>query len=245
MHRSTRPAPRHAHRRRREPRTTPLGRLLVTAGVATAIPAFGLAAPAQAQDGGTWDQLAQCESGGNWSASTGNGYSGGLQFAPGTWRANGGSGSAANASREEQIAVAQRVLASQGWGAWPACSRKLGLRGGGGGGGSSAAPAQSSQSNSSNQSSSRASRSSRSSAAQTEPARQARRAAPAGPAITRAPSTAAVAGADYVVQPGDSLSSIARQFAIPGGWPEIYARNQALLAGNPDLVFPGEQLDLR
>ncbi len=238
MHRSTRPAPRHAHRRRREPRTTPLGRLLVTAGVATAIPVFGLAAPAQAQDGGTWDQLAQCESGGNWSANTGNGFSGGLQFAPGTWRANGGSGSAANASREQQIAVAQRVLASQGWGAWPACSRRLGLRGGGGG--SSAAPA---QSNSSNQSSSRASRSSGSnSSAQTETARQARRPAVV---VTRAPSTAAVAGADYVVQQGDSLSSIARQFAIPGGWQEIYARNQALLAGNPDLLFPGEQLDLR
>jgi resuscitation-promoting factor RpfA len=75
-----------------------------------------------------WDRLAQCESGGNWSTSTGNGYSGGLQFSPGTWRANGGSGSAHNASRSEQIAVAKRVLASQGWGAWPACSSKLGLR---------------------------------------------------------------------------------------------------------------------
>ena len=75
-----------------------------------------------------WDRLAQCESGGNWSINTGNGYSGGLQFAPGTWRANGGSGSAHNASRSEQIAVAKRVLASQGWGAWPACSSRLGLR---------------------------------------------------------------------------------------------------------------------
>jgi LysM repeat protein len=78
--------------------------------------------------GSVWDRLAQCESGGNWSISTGNGYSGGLQFAPGTWSANGGSGSAHNASRTEQIRVAQRVLASQGWGAWPACSARLGLR---------------------------------------------------------------------------------------------------------------------
>jgi transglycosylase-like protein/LysM domain-containing protein len=78
--------------------------------------------------GGVWDSLAQCESGGNWGINTGNGYSGGLQFAPGTWRAHGGTGSAHNASREEQIRVAERVRASQGWGAWPACSAKLGLR---------------------------------------------------------------------------------------------------------------------
>jgi LysM repeat protein len=78
--------------------------------------------------GSVWDRLAQCESGGNWSINTGNGYSGGLQFSPGTWRANGGTGSAHNASRAEQIRVAERVRASQGWGAWPACSAKLGLR---------------------------------------------------------------------------------------------------------------------
>jgi hypothetical protein len=78
--------------------------------------------------GSVWDRLAQCESGGNWATNTGNGYFGGLQFSAGTWRANGGSGSAHSASRAEQIRVAQRVLASQGWGAWPACSSGLGLR---------------------------------------------------------------------------------------------------------------------
>jgi LysM repeat protein len=78
--------------------------------------------------GSVWDRLAQCESGGNWAINTGNGYSGGLQFSAGTWAANGGSGSAQNASRAEQIRVAERVLASQGWGAWPACSSQLGLR---------------------------------------------------------------------------------------------------------------------
>jgi LysM repeat protein len=77
---------------------------------------------------GVWDKLARCESGGNWGINTGNGYSGGLQFNAGTWRANGGSGSAHNASRSEQIRVAKRVQQRQGWGAWPACSRKLGLR---------------------------------------------------------------------------------------------------------------------
>lgn len=71
-----------------------------------------------------WDAIAQCESGGNWSINTGNGYSGGLQFTPSTWRANGGSGSANSASREEQIRVAENVLHSQGIGAWPVCGRR-------------------------------------------------------------------------------------------------------------------------
>lgn len=71
-----------------------------------------------------WDAIAQCESGGNWSISTGNGYSGGLQFTASTWRANGGSGSAASASREEQIQVAENVLRSHGIGAWPVCGRR-------------------------------------------------------------------------------------------------------------------------
>ncbi|WP_151640367.1 resuscitation-promoting factor [Corynebacterium sp. 11A] len=88
------------------------------------------AAPAVA-NGSVWDQLAQCESGGNWSINTGNGYSGGLQFAPSTWQAYGGgeyAPTAGQATREQQIAVAQRVQAAQGWGAWPACTAKLGIR---------------------------------------------------------------------------------------------------------------------
>jgi resuscitation-promoting factor RpfE len=71
-----------------------------------------------------WDAIAACESGGNWGISTGNGYSGGLQFTPSTWRANGGSGSPNGASREEQIRVAENVLHSQGIGAWPVCGRR-------------------------------------------------------------------------------------------------------------------------
>ncbi len=71
-----------------------------------------------------WDAIAQCESGGNWSISTGNGFSGGLQFTSSTWHANGGSGSPAGASREEQIRVAENVLHTQGIGAWPVCGRR-------------------------------------------------------------------------------------------------------------------------
>ena len=76
----------------------------------------------------TWDKVAQCEGGGDWATSTGNGFHGGLQFTASTWRSFGGSGMPHQASRTEQIAVAERVLAAQGWKAWPACSRKLGLR---------------------------------------------------------------------------------------------------------------------
>jgi hypothetical protein len=94
------------------------------------------AAPSQSRatvsaEGSVWDSLAQCEAGGDWAANTGNGYSGGLQFAASTWRAYGGGEFAPmawQASREQQIEIAERVLASSGWGAWPACSRRLGLR---------------------------------------------------------------------------------------------------------------------
>ncbi|HNA99105.1 MAG TPA: transglycosylase family protein [Marmoricola sp.] len=73
---------------------------------------------------GAWDRIAQCESGGNWHINTGNGYYGGLQFSLGTWRANGGTGMPHQASREEQIRVAERVrAASGGYGAWPHCGK--------------------------------------------------------------------------------------------------------------------------
>ncbi len=87
------------------------------------------AAPSSSGGGsGVWDQLAECESGGNWGISTGNGYHGGLQFSQESWNAAGGSGNPANASREEQIRVAQNLQSMQGWGAWPSCSSQLGLR---------------------------------------------------------------------------------------------------------------------
>lgn len=79
-------------------------------------------------DGSVWDRIAACESGGNWAINTGNGYYGGLQFTLSTWRSHGGTGMPNEASREEQIAVAQRVQANQGWGAWPVCSVKAGVR---------------------------------------------------------------------------------------------------------------------
>lgn len=102
-------------------------RTLNLAGFAAAATAtIFTAAPANA-DSVDWDAVAACESGGNWSINTGNGYYGGLQFAPGTWSGHGGgefASSAHLASREEQIAVAERVLRTQGIGAWPVCGRR-------------------------------------------------------------------------------------------------------------------------
>ena len=83
---------------------------------------------ASVPSGSVWDRLAQCESTGNWSINSGNGFYGGLQFTLSSWRAVGGSGYPHQASREEQILRAKKLQAIQGWGAWPVCSSKLGLR---------------------------------------------------------------------------------------------------------------------
>jgi resuscitation-promoting factor RpfA len=113
---------------------TRTSRLLARIGIAAAAVTIPLvfAAPAQAgplhQD--PWDRVAQCESGGNWSTNTGNGYYGGLQFAPQTWRSYGGGAyadTANHATRSQQIAVAEKVLRAQGWKAWPTCSKRVGV----------------------------------------------------------------------------------------------------------------------
>jgi hypothetical protein len=108
---------------------TTLRRLLTLAALA-----LGLALAAVTLGSGTatavskvnWDAIAQCESGGNWAINTGNGYYGGLQFNPATWKSNGGTGMPHQASREEQIRVAENVLRTQGIGAWPTCGKKAG-----------------------------------------------------------------------------------------------------------------------
>ena len=118
--------PRHAR---------PTGRrrtaLLATAAAAATLPLLS-PDPASAASAADWERLAQCESGGNWSINTGNGYYGGLQFSSSTWLAYGGGAYAPRAdlaTKEQQMAVADRTLAAQGWNAWPSCSRKTGLYG--------------------------------------------------------------------------------------------------------------------
>ncbi|WP_164201996.1 transglycosylase family protein [[Micrococcus luteus] ATCC 49442] len=200
-----------------------------------AISAAGIALSATganaATDGATWDALAHCESGGNWAINTGNGYSGGLQFSPTTWAAYGGTGSAADASREQQIAVAEQVQAGQGWGAWPSCAAQLGLSGGGGA--TAVAP-------------------------QSVPVTQAPVAqAPAVQApvsqapvtqapVTQAPQHAAppaLSGETYTLEPGDTLSSVADKLGIEGGWEKLADANLDTIA-DPDLVFAGQVIQL-
>ncbi|MBE4717371.1 transglycosylase family protein [Pseudarthrobacter sp. AB1] len=201
-------------------------------GVAVAaISAAGLAlsvtAANAATDGATWDSLAQCESGGNWATNTGNGYSGGLQFSATTWAAYGGTGSAADASREQQIAVAEQVQASQGWGAWPSCAAELGLSGGGG---TTAVTPQSVP-------------------VESVPVQTPVEQAPALPAATdaaTAPQHAApveLSGETYTLEPGDTLSTVADKLGVEGGWQSLADANLDTIA-NPDLVFSGQVLQL-
>jgi Transglycosylase-like domain len=127
---------RHARYRGRHRRPTTSKRLMTSVGAAgVGTVAATVLAPAGAAHAATdvqWDRVAKCESGDNWHINTGNGYYGGLQFAASTWRSYDVDKFASRAdlaSRAQQITVANRVLASQGWHAWPVCSRDAGAPG--------------------------------------------------------------------------------------------------------------------
>lgn len=211
--------------------TRTAGRVLAVAAIAGA----GLAVSstsAQAADGSTWDALAQCESGGNWAINTGNGFSGGLQFTPSTWAANGGTGNPQNASRSQQIAVAERVVQTQGWGAWPACSAKLGLSGTAGAAPQSApvqqAPVQQVQ----------AQQFTQAAPVQQAPVQQA--------PVQQAPShlgTVKLSGKTYTVKAGDTLSKIAEALKVSGGWQHLADANASAIS-DVNLIFPGQVLNL-
>ena len=112
-------------------RTITLALRLALITVVMVVPALALASPAEAGMGRPYQRLAKCESGGKWHINTGNGYYGGLQISPGTWRAYGGKKFARlphRATKREQIRIGKRIRHGQGWGAWPHCSRAVGLR---------------------------------------------------------------------------------------------------------------------
>ncbi|MEW1914065.1 transglycosylase family protein [Kitasatospora sp. NPDC085895] len=201
-----------------------------TIAVAGAVPAAGRSVD--------WDKVAACESGGHWHANTGNGYYGGLQFNQATWRANGGTAYAARpdlATREQQIAVAEHLAARRGLAPWPVC----GARAGRGNGAHHTVPAP-----------------------PPRPAQQPAAGKPAGSpsaagqstatagqnAAAAEPDTAADLGpADdgaVVVQDGDTLDGIAQALQVPGGWPALYAANQATIGDDPDLILAGQVLRL-
>ena len=225
---------------------------------------------ANAVDGATWDALAQCESGGNWSINTGNGFYGGLQFTQQSWNGVGMSGSPATATRAQQIEAGERLLAIQGWGAWPACSAKLGLYGKTGAAPTYTEPTTTVAAQSQTQQTYTAP------AAQAAPAAPAAQAAPAAveapaaapvaqvaPAAVEAPAAAPAAPAapaveapaaapvaapkaaagTYTVVPGDSLSLIASKLGVAGGYQAIAAANTDIIY-NVDLIFPGQVLNI-
>ena len=221
---------------------------------------------ANAVDGATWDALAQCESGGNWSINTGNGFYGGLQFTQQSWNGVGMSGSPATATRAQQIEAGERLLAIQGWGAWPACSAKLGLYGKTGAAPTYTEPTTTVAAQSQTQQTYTAP------AAQVAPAAPAAQAAPAAveapaaapaapaaPAAVEAPAAPAAAPAveapaapvaapkaaagTYTVVPGDSLSLIAARLGVAGGYQAIAAANTDIIY-NVDLIFPGQVLTI-
>jgi resuscitation-promoting factor RpfC len=105
----------------------PLVTLALAGGFVAASMALSTGVASAAPAAPNWDAVAQCESGGNWAANTGNGEYGGLQFKPATWAAYGGVGNPAAASKQDQITVANRVLADQGLDAWPKCGTSSGL----------------------------------------------------------------------------------------------------------------------
>ncbi|KRF04008.1 transglycosylase [Arthrobacter sp. Soil782] len=198
------------------------------------------AGAANAAPASTWDALAQCESGGNWGINTGNGFSGGLQFTPSTWAGFGGQGLPQDASRAEQIAVAERVLDGQGWGAWPACSAKLGLTAGANPTPIPAAPAPAPVQVQSQQVQVQAP------VVQAPVVQAPVVQAPVVQApVVQAPAAPAVqlSGDTYTIQSGDTLSTIAAKLGVEGGWQALYQANADTLI-HADLIFTGDVLQL-
>ncbi|OIJ92659.1 transglycosylase family protein [Streptomyces colonosanans] len=208
--------------RRYQPTRINRASLTVTAGSAgVAIPLIG-AGVAHAADADTWNKVAACESSHNWSINTGNGYYGGLQFTQSTWEAYGGTAYAHRAdlaTRDQQIAVAEKVLRGQGPGAWPSCSVRAGLTlpHSSGGTPTAADPGLSTQD---------AKRSVRDVKPQTTPQSQA--------------GTTEM----YTVVRGDTLSDIADSHHVRGGWKRLYAANRETVGDDPDRILPGQRLDL-
>ena len=184
-----------------------------------------------------WNVIAQCESGGNWSINTGNGYYGGLQFSPGTWAAYGGHGSAATASRAEQIAVGRRVVAHQGWNAWPSCSAGL----------TSSERARATASTAASHPHHHRASDVEDQAKRSAHAKHAEhhRAGPrhAAHRVGRHAAAPAVSETRYTVKRGDTLAAIAARLHVSGGWQALADANAAHLV-HPDAISVGQVLHL-
>ncbi|MGW1876432.1 transglycosylase family protein [Streptomyces sp. NPDC001975] len=205
--------------RRYQPNRINRASLTVTAGGAGLALPLAAAGSADAASVSTWDKVAACESSGDWGIDTGNGYYGGLQFTQSTWEAYGGTRYAPRAdlaTKDQQIAVAEKVLGGQGPGAWPVCSVQAGLTRGGG------TPEVHTES------------------ATTRPAKSSVR--DVQPQTT--PQSRAGKAEMYTVVHGDTLSGIAEEHDVTGGWHRLYSANRATVGSDPDLIVPGQRLSL-
>ncbi|MCO1578224.1 transglycosylase family protein [Crossiella sp. SN42] len=206
---------------------------VVVAGAVVAAP-MAVAGTASAASGVNWDALAKCESGNRWNINTGNGFYGGLQFDRGTWLSNGGGQYAPYAhlaTREQQIAVAERLYAARKLTPWPSCGKKAGVAGGGGGNAKPApAPKPAAKPVVKKQ-------------AAPKPVVSKPVIKPAAP-VQPAPVVTDKNGADYTVVAGDTLSTIASKLQVNGGWKALFERNKDIVK-DADLIFPGQKLDVK
>lgn len=218
------------------------------ATVVIGAPILGFASPASAAPDSTWDAIAQCESSGDWSINTGNGYYGGLQFVQSTWEGFGGLQYAPRAdlaSKAQQIAVAESTLASQGWGAWPVCSAQAGATGGADLRDVAAEQAPAEEAPAEQAPAEQAPVADQAPAqdyTEEAPAEQ----APADNYTEEAPATQSSGSAtdgDYTVQSGDTLFKIAAAQGVSGGWEALAAANSDIIP-DPDLIYPGQQIRL-
>ncbi|MFD5744768.1 transglycosylase family protein [Streptomyces massasporeus] len=214
-------------------------RAIAVAGVAGAAVAAPLMAAgnASAATASEWDAVAQCEAGGNWSINTGNGYYGGLQFSASTWAGYGGTKYAATAdqaTKAQQIEIGEKVLAGQGKGAWPVCGKGLSSAAYTGGGSSD-----DSGSSSQSQQQSTESRETQQPASRSDerPAAKKTVTTPTGKKVEKGDG-------EYKVVKGDTLSSIASDEKVKGGWEKLYQLNKDII-DDANLIYPGQQLHLK
>ncbi|MFE5242134.1 MULTISPECIES: transglycosylase family protein [unclassified Streptomyces] len=222
---------------RRPSKAVRVATLAGVAGAAVAVPLMG-ATNASAASVATWDAVAQCESGGNWSINTGNGYYGGLQFSQSSWAAAGGTQYAARAdlaTKGQQIATAEKLLDLQGPGAW-ACAGAGGLTNDGvdpgvdTGSGAKAAETKTEPERTAEQPANRSEK-------RAEPK--------AGKTVTTPTGEKVQKGdGEYKVKAGDTLSKIADAKKVKGGWEKLFKLNDDIV-DDADLIFPGQQLHLK
>ena len=203
------------------------------AGAATIV--GGITTAGSAKAASVWDSVASCESGGNWHINTGNGYYGGLQFSSSTWRGFGGGAYASRAdlaSKAEQIAIAQRVLASQGPGAWPVCSKRAGLTRSNGGATTTAV----------SRSTTRTAIAAKKPSA-TKPVAKKKTVSKKKTYAAKPATTNTAKGAKITVRSGDTLGKLAARYHVAGGWKALWKANGARVT-NPNLIFVGQTLRL-